>query len=312
MVKPKSAILTGGLGNQLFQIAAVLGSASGKVQLRADIGYPRQTNGMPDCLLLSLPDNVEITQVPRFFELPARAAGLLLRGGLYKNPKGIKTYFDGLAGYFARLLLQILSLRRLKIFVSQDVGFGGPLSCDVDLLIGYFQSWKYSENSALQNILMTMMPKNDSKQYSKLLNRIRQEKPLILHIRLGDYEEQNQFGVLPEQYYLNAIREIKVNEGKPIWIFTNDAKRCGKLYMELLKLNAEVVEDQELDSGQVLNLMRYGSAFIIANSSYSWWAAKLRFDESAPVVAPSPWFRKMPEPRDLIPEGWKRVDSGWN
>jgi hypothetical protein len=50
--------------------------------------------------------------------------------------------------------------------------------------------------------------------------------------------------------------------------------------------------------------MKYGSAYVIANSSFGWWAAYLKKDKNARVFAPSPWFANLPEPCDLFPPEW--------
>jgi len=55
-------------------------------------------------------------------------------------------------------------------------------------------------------------------------------------------------------------------------------------------------------------VMRHGKDYVIANSSFSWWAATLRFDRSARVIAPQPWFLGQEEPKDLIFSNWGRME----
>jgi len=53
---------------------------------------------------------------------------------------------------------------------------------------------------------------------------------------------------------------------------------------------------------------------VIANSSFSWWAAWLNPNPDKIVVAPTLWFDPTylsPEQSlDLVPEAWDRID-GW-
>ena len=39
-----------------------------------------------------------------------------------------------------------------------------------------------------------------------------------------------------------------------------------------------------------LEKMRWGSGYVIGNSSFSWWGAFLSHTKNAPTVAPKPWF----------------------
>jgi len=61
----------------------------------------------------------------------------------------------------------------------------------------------------------------------------------------------------------------------------------------------------------VIEIMKYGSGFILANSSFSWWAGFLRITHASVVVAPKPWFRNIPVSQDLVPRDWITQDSEW-
>jgi hypothetical protein len=52
--------LTGGLGNQLFQMYAGLSFDKNQVRLTSKFGNPRKTCGLPDLLHFQLPYRVEV------------------------------------------------------------------------------------------------------------------------------------------------------------------------------------------------------------------------------------------------------------
>jgi len=57
-----------------------------------------------------------------------------------------------------------------------------------------------------------------------------------------------------------------------------------------------------------LRLMAACRNFVIANSSFSWWAAWLGEHSSKRVVAPKRWFAAATnDTRDLLPGGWLRI-----
>jgi hypothetical protein len=55
--------------------------------------------------------------------------------------------------------------------------------------------------------------------------------------------------------------------------------------------------------------MRHGAAYVIGNSTYSWWAAALSYTKNPHVIAPRPWFYGQDEVPNLLPKDWKRVDG---
>jgi hypothetical protein len=55
--------------------------------------------------------------------------------------------------------------------------------------------------------------------------------------------------------------------------------------------------------------MRLGEAFVIPNSTFSWWAARLSESEQPPVAVPRKWFEFQENPIDLFPEEWLRIQN---
>jgi hypothetical protein len=73
--------------------------------------------------------------------------------------------------------------------------------------------------------------------------------------------------------------------------------------------NARWFTDKNLNSAETLELMRCGKAYIIANSTFSWWGAMLSNSENPMVICPDRWFKSQAEPLHLIPKYWKRVPA---
>lgn len=209
-----------------------------------------------------------------------------------------------------QIFLQLALGRRLTISVPDDVGYAGEIG-GWNFLIGYFQSWRYSVTEAVSESMMSIFPKDDSKKLRELIIEAKRVRPIVVHIRLGDYLQEPHFGIPSAQYYLNALECLRHLDARPIWIFTNDVDSMKLSFGALLGQRTTVVNDKDLDAAQVMQIMRYGIAYVIGNSSFSWWAANLRFDRSSAVFAPKPWFRDMPEPSDLIPPDWRQIDSMW-
>jgi hypothetical protein len=300
--------LTGGLGNQLFQMTAALNNNKKSVLLASSIGLPRTTNGKPDLMLLSLPERISFDlKRPKGFIL-GRLTNYLLRLGL----KDDKTFAERLTQRFLRPVYELLASihfrRRVRVFVSSNVGFVEVPHEDVNLLVGYFQSWKFLVDESVSDELMAIYPSNPSPKFQSLESEISRISPIVVHVRLGDYLNEGHFGVPSEDYYLEAIARINLKRSRDIWLFSNDESSLRSCFPNLVRASSAVVGDDGLNSVETMELMRHGSALVIANSTFSWWSATLRYDKSAAVFAPSPWFRGMPEPRDLLPIDWIRLD----
>lgn len=301
------AHLNGGLGNQLFQLAAALSNTSNDVLLASSIGLPKMTNGLPDIHLLKLPERVKFdSELPKRHFL-VRLANFLLRSGLNPRRSSLQEILEFLLRKIFLLLSRIHFQCQIFPFVASDVGYVNLPKSRSNLLIGYFQSWRYLSVNNVRTELMKIYPVAPSKHFLTMESEISSLLPIVVHVRLGDYLSEEHFGVPSESFFLEALSKILSEKSKPIWIFTNDVVSLSDLFPNLVGVAAEIIGDTDLSSAEVLELMRHGSAFVIANSSFSWWSASLRYDEAAQVFSPQPWFRGMPEPQDLIPGNWNRL-----
>jgi hypothetical protein len=145
-----------------------------------------------------------------------------------------------------------------------------------------------------------------------MLQRIRAENPLVIHIRSGDYLQLSKtFGVLDQGFYLRAIKQLEMSKNAPIWVFSDDPKHARELLSDSVFADAFfVIPPREASASESLLLMSVATKIVIANSTFSWWAAKIG-QESKEVFVPCPWFRNYPIPNDLIPNNWHEIQSSW-
>jgi len=317
MIKNSEVIvsLTGGLGNQLFQLAAGLGiSNEKKLYFCSSFGAPRKSlNGDIELLNFRLPTEINMIKENPCGLLTRKVAGYILRIGA--SPKGFESnkYFSRIVRLIAVIPISIFLRRKVSIINSIGVGYS-PITIQkkVTLLFGYFQSFRWTSDDRVKQIMQKISLKNTAIQNSHYEALSSREKPLIVHIRLGDYLSEKNFGIPSKKYYEYGINQIlKSGKCKSIWLFSDQFHLARNFLPDNLNIPIRVIDEFQESPAATLEVMRLGSGYVIANSTFSWWAAFLRKNEEAEVIAPTPWFSGMPEPVDLIPINWQRIDSGF-
>jgi hypothetical protein len=136
------------------------------------------------------------------------------------------------------------------------------------------------------------------------------QKPIVVHVRLGDYELEKGIGLLPNSYYIDALEvALKEYPDSPIWVFSNDLPKTKERFLDLQFKDVLFIEDNWNSASATFEVMRLGSAFVIANSSFSYWAAMLSKDPNPLVIAPKPWFQGTLSPNAILPGNWKTVPT---
>ena len=122
-----------------------------------------------------------------------------------------------------------------------------------------------------------------------------------LHIRRKDYLTNSNHCALDMSYYKKALKQFEYDV--PVIVFSDDSAWCHE--QDLFQDDRFMISEN--DSGYIDQcLMSMCSDFIIANSSFSWWAAWL--GNRGKVIAPKKWF---PDDKhnlkDLYCKGWKVI-----
>jgi hypothetical protein len=303
--------LTGGLGNQLFQLAAGLNLANGAdLYLNTAFGRPRKNNkGETELLSFNLPDKVLVGRIDNAPWFISKIAGYLLRVGV--SPRTIEKY-----QIFSRIIPSICSIplsfyfkQRVSVIYSKNLGYS-PITIKNknNLIFGYFQTFHWTEKPIIKKTMMEIELKFDSPDLEsfKILAEI--EKPIIVHVRLGDYLFEKNFGTLSEEYYKESIEKImQSGKCKSIWLFSDEIEKARNFLPNNMDIPLRLIENVGNSTSVTFEVMRLGYGYVIANSTFSWWAAYLAKNPSVEIIAPKPWFKGMSEPLDLIPRDWQRV-----
>jgi hypothetical protein len=304
--------ITGGLGNQLFQLSAALKLADGNPILIEWVNSKPRLNaeGKPEISDFTLPCNVIFLPRKKFSLIASKSVGYVLRMSV--NPRDYELVWG--VQKLIRILASISNIpvfgRYLPIRLNQGVGFSprlsqrSPKSCH---LIGYFQTYKWLENAADAYSLKGIEAQNSSKELLEFKARAETEHPLVVHLRFGDYRLEESFGILTKSYYLKSVQEMWAsNSYTTIWVFSDEIEMAKNYLSELGIKEMSFCSDVSNSATQTLAAMRLGKGFVIGNSSFSWWAARLSHYPDPTVIAPTPWFVDQNEPLDLIPPNWIR------
>lgn len=275
--------LVGGLGNQLFGLCAGIAHS---IILRKEVGFIVESPKVLSNSILSLNTNNY-----KFFE----------------DKYGVSKWF---------FKLQMFNhVFRNEIYSSKQVGFDESILIENNYKVfrGYYQSYIYYQliSDSIKSRIFSL--DKFSEWFLEMKRELFLTKPNIIHIRRGDYVNLKALhGLIGLKYYLQSMEIVEsINPGKPFWIFSDDIDMAFKQYGKFFPKNSKwIYPPSQSNAVESLLLMSYGSTNIIANSTFSWWAATLN-SNSKITVAPDKWFRGMADPEKLIPNHWLKVPSSW-
>jgi hypothetical protein len=279
--------ILGGLGNQLFQYAAAYALAAKNISvLKLDL------SGFEDYRLRSF-------ELSRFNAVcfPATDAEI----------KKMKP-----TGSIGRMRNRLSASRHKRFYKQPYFHFDADffsLRSPV-YLQGYFQSEKYFAPVAAEIRQAFTFREGLAEEIISVAAKLQKINSVSLHIRRGDYgnvEALRVHGILPISYYERAIAKIKeIHTDAQFFIFSDEPNRISE---------EPAIQGAEIISGRITQnhledffLMSQCRHNIIANSSFSWWAAWLNNHCEKTVIAPQQWFAHGPkDTQDLLPRDWMRL-----
>lgn len=125
-----------------------------------------------------------------------------------------------------------------------------------------------------------------------------------IHVRRGDYilvkKYLSEFGVCSVNYYRKAIERL--NPELPILVVTDDHDWVRS---KLMKIDDRIQLYEGKNHFDDLFTLSLAHELVMANSTFSWWAAYLSSAEL--VISPNPWFTNNKREQDLVHPSWIKL-----
>ncbi|TKL06476.1 alpha-1,2-fucosyltransferase [Enterococcus sp. ARL09-542] len=161
---------------------------------------------------------------------------------------------------------------------------------------GYFQDYKLVDNSKDDLLKVISNPSvinkfMDNENVCNLYNQInKSDKNLAVSMRCGSDYVSLGWPICTKEYYLEGIKYFVKKENintENIFIFSDEISEAKKILMEEFPQLNYV---NGLNPTESLFVMSLCDNFIISNSSFAWWGQELSSNKSKKVIAPSSWF----------------------
>lgn len=270
----------GGLGNQLFQFALyekmrILGK---DVYLDKSVYKSRKTEKRPYCLD-GLSKNIRYCSDWQRWKLADNRIHRLLWGERKKQSH----YYETKVTFYDP-----------GVFLHDDI-----------YLDGYWQNERYF--SGIREAIINGLCFRVTADAAGLLEEIRNSNSVSVHVRRGDYLEDSRRseGICTLEYYQKSMSFLEERTAvEKYYIFSDDIAWCKQQFIgndKYIFVNPRSEEEAAVD----MKLMSSCRHHIIANSSFSWWAAWLNENPEKIVVAPSVWVEGLD--CDIWCSGWERI-----
>ena len=286
--------LMGGLGNQLQQYALYRKYELLGKEARLDISWfsekIQEKMQAPRPLELNRLDNLSVRKAA-----PEEVRALL--GRAYEEKEG---------------LLEKVKINPAFVPVFEETDMYHPeiFGWDRKYLVGYWACEAYYADILERLRSELQFPVSSNPQNAAAVAEMEQTESVSIHIRRGDYLDaanREMFGnICTEKYYDSAVRYLKENVSNPVfYVFSDDSAYVRSKYQG--KEFRVVDWNQGEDSLYDMMLMSHCKHNICANSTFSFWGARLNSHADKIMVRPS--IHK--NTQVYVPGQMKELWAGW-
>ena len=297
-----SCIIMGGLGNQLFQIYTTMALS---LEMKTNFIFPKIK-----------------------FEMDKRS----------------DTYWDSFLKELYKNTI-VMDIKNIKYPVYKEKEFKyNKIQIIPDLikknsdvmLYGYFQSYKYFDKEYKNISKYIKLDESRSVVRNMYYKKYENCNVISLHFRMGDYKYlKNCHPILGVDYYINSIKFIlskKCSIVKWTILYFYEEEDMDEVKSKVEKIKAECIEylrgqewgrghevdferannESKMEDWRQLLLMSCCQHNIIANSSFSWWAAYFNDNSEKIICYPKTWFGSQLSQHntcDLCPKSWNKING---
>lgn len=150
---------------------------------------------------------------------------------------------------------------------------------------GYHQSEKYILEN--RNNILNWFSVPNPEDLLRMINL--NDDTCVINFRGGDYAPMNEV-FLPQKFWDESISKMKeINPNMTFKVVTDDPNLASQFFPDFEIYHFGIIQD--------FSIVKYAKYLIIANSTFSWWAAWLN-EKVEITIAPKYWMRHN------ISKGW--------
>jgi hypothetical protein len=290
----------GGLGNQLFQIYTTMALS---IEMKTNFHFPRNK---------------------------------------LETDKRSDTYWDS---FFKDLNknTSLIDIKKMKYYVYKEKEFKynkiqilpEVIKKHGDIMLhGYFQSYKYFDKEYKNIARYIGLDESRLEVRNTYYKKYEKSNVISVHFRMGDYKNlQNCHPILGEDYYINSINFILSKKRSTIkWtiLYFCEEEDMDEVQSKVEKIKKECMEyfcekgqeyeleferaggECKIEDWRQLLLMSCCQHNIIANSSFSWWAAYFNDNSEKIICYPETWFGSQlsnHNTSDMCPKSWNKIKN---
>lgn len=286
----------GGLGNQLQQYALYRKFQSLKAEAKLDLSWfsPNSQAGMRAPRTFALSDFAGLP-----IETASEAQVRALLGRTYEEKAGLWEKMRRRIAPGTLPLLEESEMYQEEIFSFRDKYLVGYWACEAyygDILGMLREEMRFPESS--------------NKKNQETMREMAEQTAVSIHVRRGDYLDAANVsmfgGICTDAYYDSAIAYIKERYPEAVfYVFSDDADYVRARFQGP---EYRIVDwNRGDDSFYDMQLMSGCHHNICANSTFSFWGARLNAHTDKCMIRPS--IHK--NTQNCMPEEMKRLWKGW-
>ena len=286
-----TAQITGGLGNQLFTYARL-----------ATYAYRNGINLQIDG---SISERV-LGRAPDLFDFK-----------LLGEPRILLNSYSSAAVQRERFLWRSSFTRSISKRHRESVLGNSEISrknLDGWKVRGFFQDYRVAEDFIDIFGESAISLQKESRELSRTSGEISQKNVAAIHVRRGDYlNYQDSFGLLSDDYYVNALKTLSEKKNYSEAIVFTDSPEMVEDLRDKLDMKSRIISPSDLSTSETMVLMSRCSGLVTSNSTFSFWAGILGNDLE--VVVPDPWFKSTDawlRSADFSKPEWLRQKAIWS